>query len=413
MDRYADIKPYSRNRVQLTCVEEEDKAGKRNDYINASHIALPLPSSKMQTEPKSNITAQKKMHFIATQGPRDPDLSKFWQMVFEQKVEVIIMLTRPYESGKAKCAVYYPETISESLDLEHELQVDEDEDDNLVPEIEPWGNVTCLSITKEAGTEVRELKITAHGEERLVKHFLFMMWPDYDIPKTKADEKALLELVELSRRSFNSSYDFIQESLNTEKSGPKVVHCSAGVGRTGTFIALDYLLRELDKGKWDGVVEGEEDPIFECVKKLREQRMQMVMRPAQYAFLYKILKEKWEARMQAKESGNTRAHGTAESPTKKRKVSLVGEEGADVAAAAKAAQDRYQVMLGAGPPSPTENRIDAEMRLERQEEKDGFKEEDARYDSEDYSESDEEEDGYGYDEPSLESLDHAKPDGWL
>jgi protein-tyrosine phosphatase len=121
-----------------------------------------------------------------------------------------------------------------------------------------------------------------------VWHFLFNVWPDQGIPLEGKDRKALRHLVKISRCHSRARRD------SRRGVGPRVVHCSAGIGRTGTFIALDYLLLLLGEGKWDSKVRG--DPVFDAVKCWREQRMTMVHRVGQFVFLCQMMREEWEAR---------------------------------------------------------------------------------------------------------------------
>jgi protein-tyrosine phosphatase len=236
----------------------------------------------------------------------------FWEMVWQEDVEVLIMLTRCVEKGAEKCGVYYPEAVGETLELEGEEDV--------------WGAVTCETFKLEWETEIRELKLmkrkgkadlnqdaevdgSIQVEERKIWHFLFLGWPDHDVPQTPEDRKALLELIRMTRFRINAGIDHESEPqehpqpLETlspnpssqAKSKPRIVHCSAGVGRTGTFIALDHLLQELEEGRFDDMAgeTDDHDPVFECVKRLREQRMYMVYKPAQYFYIYQTLREIW------------------------------------------------------------------------------------------------------------------------
>ena len=285
----------------------------------------------------------------------------FWEMVWQENVEVLVMLTKCVEEGREKCGVYYPSAVGQTLELEGDG--------------DGWGSVTCESLTTEWGTEIRELKLSKKqkkkkaaekelqageavagdvrpemdrdGEERKVWHFLFLGWPDQEVPQTAEDQKALLELIRMTRFRINAVIDqqptpqaplhalpqtppsssssstlpstSAQPTPTTKDHKPRIVHCSAGVGRTGTFIALDFLLQELEEGKFDAFVgkkgsERNEDPVFECVKRLREQRMSMVYKPAQYAFIYQVLRERWVERREGRS-------GVVEegSPTKRRK----------------------------------------------------------------------------------------------
>ena len=278
----------------------------------------------------------------------------FWEMVWQEGVEVIVMLTRCIEEGREKCGVYYPDAVDEVLELEGDANSQGN-----------WGSVKCESLNMENGTEVRELTLSKRKrtlrkepeeveeveevisvgkevETKKVWHFLFLGWPDQEVPQTPEDQKALLELIRMTRFRINAVIDHKSPPLpppqttppsssprlpspsQEEPRKPRIVHCSAGVGRTGTFIALDYLLQELDEGKFDDLVGKTDDPIFECVKRLREQRMFMVYKAGQYAFIYQVLRERWLARWEA-------LNGLEEgSPTKKRRFSRDGGEGGEV-----------------------------------------------------------------------------------
>jgi protein-tyrosine phosphatase len=326
-NRYPDIYPWAHNRIHLRSLPLP--------YINASPIDLGRPREK----------------FIATQGPLEVDggLGHFWEMVWQEECEVVVMLTQAWEDGREKCGAYYPETVGE------------------VKQLEGWGSVQCVGLTEELRTEVRELKVLKDGgeegegagEERVVWHFLFLGWPDHDIPITPEDQKALLELIRVSRFHIQERSDEEGEKVTP----PRLVHCSAGVGRTGTFIALDHLLHELEDGRFDDlVVEANEyedqdedevedevedededeyeyddesddddaadpesqdaDPVFETVKKLRDQRMYMVGKPRQYAFIYQVLRERWQARQRGDVSPGTGedSSNSAVSQTKKRRL---------------------------------------------------------------------------------------------
>jgi protein-tyrosine phosphatase len=190
------------------------------------------------------------------------------------------MLTQTHESGREKCFQYYPS------DMENPTLTINDEDefnDGLK------ATLTLKNITEDAATRstIRELELkTANGETKTVWHLLFAGWPDFLIPEGE-DRTALLKLIQLSAQK------------NTNVESPRIVHCSAGVGRSGTFIALDWLITELQQGNLDSVPD-DADPIAEVVDKLRQQRMMMVQGEQQLWFLYDILKQLWIDRWQQK-----------------------------------------------------------------------------------------------------------------
>uniref|UniRef100_A0A672KF07 Receptor-type tyrosine-protein phosphatase C n=1 Tax=Sinocyclocheilus grahami TaxID=75366 RepID=A0A672KF07_SINGR len=227
-NRYVDILPYDYNRVTLS-------AGGEDDYINASFI-------EGYQEPKK---------YIAAQGPKDETVCDFWQMVWEQKSSIIVMVTRCEEGNKIKCAQYWP-----SLDRETEIF------DDFVVKIRSEQH--CPDYT------IRHLILNNRekASEREVTHIQFISWPDHGVP---GDPCLLLKL----RRRVNSFKNFF--------SGPVVVHCSAGVGRTGTYIGIDAMIESLEAvGRVD---------IYGYVAKLRRQRCLMVQVEAQYILIHTALIE--------------------------------------------------------------------------------------------------------------------------
>ena len=134
-----------------------------------------------------------------------------------------------------------------------------------------------------------------------IRHLLFSGWPDFLIPEGD-DRIALTELIKLSamlnqqdsQSSLTNGTDF---SRDRDDSNPRIIHCSAGVGRSGTFIALDYLLSLLATGQLEDI-SPDRDPIAETVDSLRQQRMMMVQGESQYHFVYEVLRERMLERMQ-------------------------------------------------------------------------------------------------------------------
>ena len=223
-NRFKLIYPYDKDRVIL----DATYANTASDYINASHIPGVYVKEK----------------FIAAQGPKDNTLDSFWQMIIENKVVNIVMLTNLVESGRKKCEKYFPLKIGSNL---------------------VYGPYD-ISLEKEelfTGYVIKMLKVSFPGGETRVKHFHFTAWPDHDVPSLY-DE--LLSFV-----------TNVQESL-IRSQAPIVVHCSAGVGRTGTFITL-YNITIAIKHK-------SPISIYRIVHEMREHRPQMVQTFAQYKFIY-------------------------------------------------------------------------------------------------------------------------------
>ena len=182
------------------------------------------------------------------------------------------MLTTLIEGIREKCFQYYPEDIeSDTMDLQF-LREEEQSPEAQAKLIEKtWDD--------EVKATIRHIELTHDSKTKTIWHFSFLDWPDQAIPE--ADTRtALLKLVALSRKK------------NPDVSNPNIVHCSAGCGRTGTFIALEHLLAELHNGALSEI-QDRRDPIFEAVNRLREQRMVMVQTADQLGFLYSVLKNEY------------------------------------------------------------------------------------------------------------------------
>uniref|UniRef100_A0A8C0WIF7 Receptor-type tyrosine-protein phosphatase C n=1 Tax=Castor canadensis TaxID=51338 RepID=A0A8C0WIF7_CASCN len=231
-NRYVDILPYDYNRVELS----EINGDAASNYINASYI-------DGFKEPRK---------YIAAQGPRDETVDDFWRMIWEQKATVIVMVTRCEEGNRNKCAEYWP-SMEEGTRAFGDVVVKINE------------HKRCPDYT------IQKLNITSKKEKatgREVTHVQFTSWPDHGVPE---DPHLLLKL----RRRVNAFSNFF--------SGPIVVHCSAGVGRTGTYIGIDAMLEGLE-------AEGKVD-VYGYVVKLRRQRCLMVQVEAQYILIHQALVE--------------------------------------------------------------------------------------------------------------------------
>ncbi|XP_061489926.1 receptor-type tyrosine-protein phosphatase C isoform X2 [Rhineura floridana] len=231
-NRYVDILPYDYNRVELSAIPGDPGS----DYINASHI-------DGFTEPRK---------YIAAQGPKDETTDDFWKMIWEQKATVVVMVTRCEEGNRVKCAKYWPSMEEESASY-----------GDIVVKINECKVCPDYIIQKLHITNRRE-KTTG----RDVTHIQFTSWPDHGVPD---NPHLLLKL----RRRVNALSNFF--------SGPIVVHCSAGVGRTGTYIGIDAMLEGLE-------AEGRVD-VYGFVVKLRRQRCLMVQVESQYILIHQALVE--------------------------------------------------------------------------------------------------------------------------
>lgn len=242
------------------------------------------------------------------QGPKADTISHLWRMVWHETASpaVIVMLTQTHEANREKCFPYYPQTLT-SPDLK--INPDDEYGDGFVHDLK----LVNLEQHDEARAQVRELDLTSEdtSETRKIWHLLFSGWPDFLVPEG-SDRMAMLKLIDLSR----------EKNLNNS-TNPRIVHCSAGVGRSGTFIALDWLLQELEEGSLDEVGD-DDDPVSTIVDTLRQQRMMMVQAEAQLVFIYDVLRERWRERWitkhpeEAERLGVTR-NGEAEPQLKRQK----------------------------------------------------------------------------------------------
>ncbi|XP_054870166.1 receptor-type tyrosine-protein phosphatase F isoform X10 [Amphiprion ocellaris] len=235
-NRYANVIAYDHSRVVLTSVD----AVPGSDYINANYID----------------GYRKQNAYIATQGPLPETLSDFWRMVWEQRSSTIIMMTRLEEKSRVKCDQYWPSRGTETYGM---IQV------------------TMLDTVELATYSVRTFALYKNGssEKREVRQFQFMAWPDHGVPEYPTPILTFLRRV---------------KACNPPDAGPMVVHCSAGVGRTGCFIVIDAMLERMKHEK--------SVDIYGHVTCMRAQRNYMVQTEDQYIFIH-------EALLEAATCGNT------------------------------------------------------------------------------------------------------------
>lgn len=302
-NRYFNVQAWANSRIHLKVPEGEC------DFINASPIVLKDSSSGDErryiatqvSNRELSISFGSFLSFLSfsqlttVKAPKAGQLAHFWHMVFHEtkEVAVIVMLTQTMEAGREKCAQYFPLDL-ENASMEFQAEATDpfvNDDMRRTANESMLGMITLLESTfdEECGSDIRRLELTMGSHSKIVWHFLFAGWADYSKPEG-AGREALLRLIETSA----------SKSL---PDSPRIVHCSAGVGRTGTFIALDHLLQELESGKLLKI-DSNTDPVFETVNQLREQRMTMVYNEMQLQFIYEVLKEQADLKL-----GGTKADG--------------------------------------------------------------------------------------------------------
>ncbi|XP_065105718.2 receptor-type tyrosine-protein phosphatase delta isoform X17 [Paramisgurnus dabryanus] len=228
-NRYANVIAYDHSRVLLSAIDGIPGS----DYINANYID----------------GYRKQNAYIATQGALPETFGDFWRMIWEQRSANIVMMTKLEERSRVKCDLYWPNRGTETYGL---IQV------------------TLLDTVELATYCVRTFALYKNGssEKREVRQFQFTAWPDHGVPEHPTLFLAFLRRV---------------KSCNPPDAGPMVVHCSAGVGRTGCFIVIDAMLERI---KHEKTVD-----IYGHVTLMRAQRNYMVQTEDQYVFIHDALQE--------------------------------------------------------------------------------------------------------------------------
>ncbi|XP_032078046.1 receptor-type tyrosine-protein phosphatase eta isoform X2 [Thamnophis elegans] len=239
-NRYNNVLPYDISRVKLSVQNHPT-----DDYINANY--MPGYNSKKE--------------FIAAQGPLPNTVQDFWRMIWEKKIYTVVMLTKCIEQGRTKCEEYWPNKQSKN-----------------------YGDI-MVAMTSEIFLPewtIRDFSIEQSDspESHPVRQFHFTAWPDHGVPETTDLLISFRHLV----------HEFMRQKPSTS---PTLVHCSAGVGRTGTFIAIDRLIQQME-------MENTVD-VYGSVYDLRMHRSLMVQTEDQYVFLnhcvMDIIKSKKEKKM--------------------------------------------------------------------------------------------------------------------
>ncbi|KAK1165884.1 tyrosine-protein phosphatase non-receptor type 4-like isoform X1 [Acipenser oxyrinchus oxyrinchus] len=231
-NRYRDISPYDATRVILEGAD---------DYINANYINMEIPSSSIINR------------YIACQGPLPNTCSDFWQMTWEQSSSMVVMLTTQVERGRVKCHQYWPNPGGSAQ----------------------YGNyqITCLSEEGNSAFLFREMTFTHSetAESRELTQIQYMAWPDHGVPD---DSRDFLHFVSLVRNK------------RAGKDQPLIVHCSAGIGRTGVLITMETAMCLIECNQ----------PVYplDIVRTMRDQRAMMIQTPSQYRFVCEAILKVYE-----------------------------------------------------------------------------------------------------------------------
>lgn len=232
-NRYINILAFDKTRVKLRNVLAHE-----SDYINANYVQV------------DNCPYR----YIATQGPMANTIGHFWQMVWEEKVTVVLMLTNVIENDREKCDIYWP-TLNQTLNY------------GLVS-VKFVQQSTCPSYTR------REFDIQWNGKDpssegRRVIQLQYTGWPDHNVPSSLPD--------------FFQYRSLVRSLQQQNPNNPIIVHCSAGCGRTGTFCTIDSAIYLAEHGL------AGDDVVASVVAQLRKQRFGMVQTLGQFGFCYRVV----------------------------------------------------------------------------------------------------------------------------
>ncbi|XP_033115932.1 tyrosine-protein phosphatase non-receptor type 21-like isoform X2 [Anneissia japonica] len=237
---FPDVLPYEDTRVKLATMVDNSTG-----YINASHIRVPI--------------AGEIVHYIASQAPMENTVKDWWRMIWEQEVQVIVMLTALEEEGKPKCHPYWPNFNTPNNMVEF----------GPFKIIGQFSNDSGCYIT--SGLTIRHIP---SGEQRTVWHLQYTDWPNQGCPLDVYGFFTFIEEFQSVCRHANGLHE-------KPVASPVLVHCVAGVGRTGVLILTDAMINSLEHN--------EEINIAKMLNLIRQQRMFMIQTVGQYQFVYRTL----------------------------------------------------------------------------------------------------------------------------
>nr|CDJ89476.1 Protein-tyrosine phosphatase domain containing protein [Haemonchus contortus] len=253
-NRYSDVVCTDSTRVKLRLGEKVF-----GDYIHANYVTSPLLTTK----------------FICTQGPLQSTIHDFWRMIFQERIESVLMLCKPCEDGRPKCSIYWPETVGETTAFDTVVVKNTGED------VDEFATSTSLMVELNPEYAVKDEELPLEKRKPLFLRLLrWTTWPDRGVPDHNSCRIPLY-------------------LLDRVRHAPCVVHCSAGIGRTGSIIALELALQK--------VVVGNKIDFEQIARELRCARAQCIQTEVQYLYIHRVMIENALLHINLNES--TRATG--------------------------------------------------------------------------------------------------------
>ncbi|KAJ1347728.1 hypothetical protein KIN20_002861 [Parelaphostrongylus tenuis] len=237
-NRYSDVVCIDPTRVKLGFGEKEF-----GDYIHANYVKSPLLTTK----------------FICTQGPLQSTIHDFWRMIFQERIKSILMLCKLCEDGRPKCCIYWPEVVGETKSLPT-LKVT-----NTGEEIDEFASTTSLIVELNPEYTLADGELSPEQRDPLsLRLYRWTTWPDRGVPD-------------------HNSCRIPLQLLDRVRHAPCVIHCSAGIGRTGSILALEMALQK--------VVAGNRIDFEQIGRELRCARAQCIQTEVQYLYIHRVMIE--------------------------------------------------------------------------------------------------------------------------
>jgi protein tyrosine phosphatase len=226
-----------------------------SDYINANYI--------------DGVHSNSKQAYIATQAPKPDTMEDFWRMCWEQNVQIIVMLTNLEEGGRVKAHQYWPKLGTKQFGSWSVTVVSTQDNEAYI--------IRTIELKKGFGGGLYQTRMNLDDDtldKRIIYQYHYLVWPDMGVPE---DPTSLLQLMD----------DVNQHHDNPDKS-PLVVHCSAGIGRTGTYVIIDTIIKKYREEEGLSIDSLDLQPIL---SNMRDQRPGFVQQKIQYYFCYQAVRQ--------------------------------------------------------------------------------------------------------------------------